>query len=53
MGCHELALPALCFTFKKKGSGTFTLQTQAEYADNWYDPGPDDYCILTKTTEYP
>jgi len=42
------------FTFKKRStSGTLTLYTQAEYADHWYDLGPDDYCGLTETIESP
>lgn len=42
------------FTFKKRSTeGTLTLYTQAEYADHWYDWGPDDYCDLTETIENP
>lgn len=42
------------FTFKKTNTvGTLTLYTQAEYADHWYDSGPDDVSTLTVTVESP
>ena len=36
---------------KRQTSGTLTLITEAEYADNRYDLGPDDWSELTRTTE--